>query len=247
MRQSRFLSHLAGVTAVAVLGLSVPVGSAFASNMFDYGSYSVVNEVNVHIYGTGGTDGLPTNFEAGYFGSGQIVLNGIGLNAGQQLDVWCIDATHILQNSFNYSVINSGFNDAGGASDGAPIDTKTLGEIGALVNYGDANITQANVSAAVQLAIWTIEYGAGAAFDSDSNDVNTLVGTLVADAIAGGSGFKADFNLQEVVDLAGVPNNQGLIYLTPAPLPSTWTMMLAGLVGLGFVALRRRKLGLALA
>ncbi len=225
-----------GVALAAALRAGTGIASAAT---FDYGSYSVVNEVNVHINPGSGTPTLPSGFEYGYFGSGQIILHGTGPNAGQTLDVWCIDATHILQWSDTYQIISDPTTNNGNVF--GPDSTLTplqLGEIGALVKWGDANINvYAGVSAAVQLAIWTIEYP-GATFTSDSSTVNFWVPILVGDAETHARGFALFYGLSEVVDPT---DNQGLVFLTPTPLPSTWTMMLAGFAGLGFFAYRGTK------
>ncbi len=222
-------------------GLGVPLAAALLAGpgiasaaTFDYGSYSVVNEVNVHINPGSGTPALPTGFEYGYFGSGQIVLYGTGSNGGQTLDVWCIDATHILQNSDTYTIISPPFTNSGNGVGGSTLTSTQLGEIGALVRWGDANITTSWVSAAVQLAIWVIEYP-GATFTSDSGTVNTEVPILVSDAENQTRGFTWYYGLREVIDPI---DNQGLVF---TPLPSTWTLMLCGFAGLGLFAYRGAK------
>lgn len=208
--------------SLATTLLATP-GIASAST-FTYGSYSVVNEVNVTI-GESNSTGLPPGYQTGYFGSGQIILNGTGPDAGRSLDVWCIDATHDLQWSDTYTFIrpNPSLSNNGGAPGGSQLSSLVLGEIGALVNWGDANINKSIYnSAAVQLAIWSIEYPNGT-FVSDSSNVNTLVKTLITDAENQINGFTWSDNLFEVID---PKDNQGLIGATP--LPSTWTMMLIG-------------------
>jgi hypothetical protein len=246
MRNLTKYRFMAG-TAIAAVGLlSLTAGSVLAGT-FNYSSYSVVNEVNVTISpGTGG--GLPAGFEYGYFGSGQIDLNGTGLNAGQTLDVWCIDATHILLSSDTYTLVlpSPSFTNNGGVGP-TSINHDALGAIGALVQWGDANITANTAnSAAVQLAIWEIEYP-GATFTSDSSAVIGLVPTLVTDAENQAPGFQWSFNLLEAVDPTN--GNQGLVgggttiigRVGTTPLPATWTMMLAGFAGVGFLAYRGRK------
>ncbi len=119
-------------------GLGVPLAAALLAGTgiasaatFDYGSYSVVNEVNVTISAGSGTPALPSGFEYGYFGSGQIILHGTGPNAGQTLDVWCIDATHILQNSDTYTIISPPFTNNGNVGGlNSTLSSTQLGEIG---------------------------------------------------------------------------------------------------------------------
>lgn len=228
-----------GATGVALslaTTLLATTGVASAAT-FTYGSYSVVNEINVTI-GESNSTGIPPGYETGYFGSGQIVLHGTGPNAGQMLNVWCIDATHDLQWSDTDTFIhpNPSLSNNGGAPGGSQLSLIVLGEIGALVDWGDANINKNYYnSAAVQLAIWSIEYPGGT-FVSDSGNVNTLVKTLIADAENQTNGFSWSTNLFEVID---PKDNQGLIGATP--LPSTWTMMLIGLAGLGLLTYHRRR------
>ena len=230
--------------AVAAAGLlALTAGSASAST-FDYNGYSVVDEINVTISGSPGQNG--------YFGSGQIDLNG----KNGVLATWCLDVFDDLQGSGSYNIVSSGFTDDGGRPGSTPIAASTMEDIGSLIHWGDnhldANIHHLGsglVSAAVQLAIWTIEYSGtpGAKFTSDNSNVNKLVKWLVHQAEEAGNGKLGAFtgNLEEVIDPF---NNQGLIFEvdgsnSPAltPLPSTWTMLIAGFLGFGFLAYRGRK------
>jgi hypothetical protein len=243
-----------GFAIVAALGVSVSGESAFASD-FTYSSYSVVDEVNVTISGKP-SGPVSSAFEDGTFGSGQIVLYGSGLDLSQTLDVWCIDATHMLQGSGTYQIISSNFTNNGannGSAGGTVIGSSVLGEIGALVNWGDRNINSTGtlqglsltglVSAATQLAIWTIEYpGGNATFSSANSAVNTLVTTLVSDAENPSlfPAFAPDISLLEVVD----PNNgdnQGLVYLAPTPLPAALPLFATGLSAFGLLGWRRKR------
>ena len=81
-------ARLGGLT-LALTVMAAPIASAAT---FTYGSYSVVNDINVTISAGSGSPALPNGFEYGYFGSGQIVLYGSGPNINQTLDVWCVDA-----------------------------------------------------------------------------------------------------------------------------------------------------------
>jgi hypothetical protein len=212
----------------------------------------VVNEVNVTI--TGSPTVALAGFEDGSFGSGQIVLYGTGANLNQTLDVWCIDATHVLFGSDTYQIVYPTTNNGNTGGTNSTLTSTVLGEIGALVKWGDANINKYDgVSAAVQLAIWTIEYH-GATFTSDSSVVNYWVPKLVTDAETAAPGFAAFYGLGEVVD-PSTPSpypsypgfgNQGLVYVASTPLPSTWTMMLVGVAALGLLAFRRPKRSAAL-
>lgn len=231
--------------AMAVF-LTLAAGSAWADTLtpqqaaaltsFTYSSYSVVNEINVTISNSPGQNG--------HFGSGQIDLIGTSTNAGEVLATWCIDVFDDLLGSDHYNVVSTAFTNDGGRIGGALIGSPSpLGEIGALVHWGDNNLGPTINSAAVQLAIWTIEYP-GASFISDNGAVNSLVPTLVSNAQNGS--LPAFYGLGEVVDPG---NNQGLVFEVggrintslASPLPSTWTMMLIGFAGLGLLAYRGAK------
>lgn len=236
------LSGTAGL--IGMLGLAA--GPAWAGTTFDYGSYSVTNEQNVSITGTAFT---PAGFDLGTFGAGQIVLHGTGVDAGINLAVWCIDAFDILLNSATDTTVNPPLTNNGtfstGGSDPANLSTTQLGEIGGLVTYGDQNIAGTNVSAAIQEAIWEVEYGDQADF-SVSTAVDGLAALYISEL---GGTIKDIYAVSEVVDPGSA--NQGLVFLTgttslpQTPLPATWTMMLAGLAGLAFVGYRRQKKGTA--
>lgn len=228
-------SGLLGVSLTA--SLTLMAGGAFAST-FEYNGYSVVNNTNVTI--TGGTN-------PGYYGSGQIDLQGSGANAGQTLAAWCIDAFDDLQGSSIYNIISPPFNNHGGNVGSPVIGATALGEIGALIHYGDTNINSSYVSPAVQLAIWTIEYsGAGMTFTSDSSQVNSLVTTLVSEATNNELTALPLSYLREVVGVTGDGHsfNQGLAFeVSPVPLPAALPLfgtVLAGLGAIGWYGKRRK-------
>jgi hypothetical protein len=241
-------ARLGGLT-LALTVMAAPIASAAT---FTYGSYSVVNDINVTISAGSGSPALPNGFEYGYFGSGQIVLYGSGPNINQTLDVWCVDATHILQGSDTYTVVSPTTNNGGVGGPNSAISN--LGEIGALVNWGDANINSNNLnSAATQLAIWMIEYP-GATFTSDSAAVNALVPILVVDAQTGAPGFAPSINLGEVVNPLNPNGNQGLIFggpvtigTTVTPVPAALPLLASGLGAMGLFGWRRKRKSAALA
>jgi hypothetical protein len=242
------MRYCGGGFAVAAAGfLALTAGSASAAT-FDYNGYSVVDEINVTISGSPGQNG--------YFGSGQIDLDGTGPNKGEVLATWCLDVFDDLQGSGTYTVVTSGFTDDGGRPGSPAIASATMEDIGSLIQWGDSHLN-ANiphfgtglVSAAVQLAIWTIEYsGTGATFTSDNSSVNKMVKWLVHQAEENGNGKLGAFtgSLGEVIDPF---NNQGLVFddgginnnIAFTPLPSTWTMLLIGFLGFGFLAYRGRQ------
>jgi hypothetical protein len=225
----------------ASAGTVLTPDQAYFLTSFSYSGYSVVNNTDVTISGPVGLNGT--------YGSGQIDLTGTGTNANQILPAWCIDIFHDLQGADNYSIVSPPFTtDGGNGGAGSSVITSTqLAEIGEVVHWGDLNINaNTSNSPAAQLAIWTIEYqGTGDTFSSSSGAVNSLVTTLVGEAELNTLGPSA--LLEEVVD-PGI-NQQGLVFEVAlptntnlvTPLPSTWTMLIAGFAGLGFFAYRGTK------
>jgi hypothetical protein len=249
-----------GTISVAAAGImiaaSLAAGSAHAAATFDYSSYSVTNEINVTI-SAGPTQGT--------YGAGQIVLNGASgtANSGQTLATWCIDAFTDLQGSGLYNIVSPpNINNAGGASsvNGLPsaniqtLSSQVLGEIGALINYGNAQIVAGNgaiMSPATQLAIWTVEYSSlGYSFAPASGwDPNGTIASEVTTLVGDVSGSHpllapvASSLLREVVSVQnGVAQNQGLAFTVSAvPLPAALPMMAAGLIGLGLYGRKRKQ------
>ena len=98
--------------------------------------------------------------------AGQIQMNGVageGLT-GLTLDVWCVDLTaSFLPGGGTYGIHSSAYLLA---APGLPALSPTqIGEMGALALHGDQLVaspgiyTSQQVAAAIQIAIWDVEYG----------------------------------------------------------------------------------------
>jgi PEP-CTERM motif len=259
---------LAAVAGLAIAGAGAAKADTYTYTMspgstFSYDSYGVTSNTGVTISGPGNGSYLPAlNFGAG---SGQILLSGTGANSGQTLVAWCIDVLTWLQpyndsGTFTYTATTPPADDGtvGSASNPATITNPTiLGEIGGLVAYGDALVVPGsgtNLSAAVQLAIWSVEYGKNYSFVSGSAAVNTLASQLVTDiedgSIAPWNNWTAITEETGSPIPPGTPVNQELAVLTltppppptgrtAAPEPASMVLLASGLIGLG--ALRRRR------
>ena len=147
---------------------------------------------------------------------------------------WCLDIYDYLNPAGTYQI---GTLTTAGSGNGNPTLTSTqIGEIGALIANGDALInTSYNVSAAIQLALWEVEYGKSFEFTGLSSAVILLADTYLTDVENGT--WAADYN----VSLLSGSGNQNLAFLDPTPVPSTWMLLLTGLAGLGFFVFRRAK------
>src|SRR5690348_7623573 len=111
--------------------------------------------------------------------AGQITLYGSGPNTGQSFIAWCMDIYDWLQYSGTFTV--KPLTTAGAPATAGTNPTLTqaqIGQIGALISYGNANInTNYNVSAAIQLAIWELEYGSSFTPDGFNSTVMALAAT----------------------------------------------------------------------
>jgi hypothetical protein len=207
------------------LAVALLAGADIArAETISYGSYSVINEQNISIYTPSSVTG----------GAGQIVLNGSGANAGQDILAWCLDIYTFLANTGTYGL--SSLTTAGSGGSNPSLTATQIGEIGALMLNGDRLInTSRDVSAATQLAIWKVEYGASFGSDGISPSVTNLAQTYMNQAGPGGT-------LGPVpVTLLSQPGNQHLGGVATTPLPSTWTLLLVGLAGIMFLAFPGRR------
>jgi hypothetical protein len=218
------LSRIAIPLVVALVG---EVASASAAT-FTYSSYSVVNEQDITI--------LTPNDISG--GMGGINLIGSGANTGQDILAWCLDVYTYLNGSGTYQI---GPLTLAGSGHGNPeLSNTQIGEIGSLIANGDAIInTSHDVSAAIQLAIWEIEYGNSFTYTGVDSGVTNLANMYVANVEAG-SWNTPDNN----VSLLSESGNQDLAFVTP--LPATLPLFAGGLGFVGYLT-RRRKQALATA
>jgi hypothetical protein len=224
---STFKNGLLGAAAFAAVIAGVNVASAAP---FTYNGYTVANEQNINI--------LTPNTISG--GAGQVTLIGAGANSGQNLLAWCLDVYDGLASSGTYTIAPLTTAGAGGSN--PSLTTTQIGEIGALMKYGDANIA-ADVSPGIQLAIWQIEYPTFA-YTGLSSGAIADAATFKADAIAG-TGVWAP----EGVNLLSEDGNQNLGDWTPSgggglnttPLPAALPLFATGLGAFGLLGWRRKR------
>ena len=129
---------------------------------------------------------------------------------------------------------------------GAPLSSTQVSEIGGLATLGGNLILAdafdlSNKLAAVQGAIWAIEYPSAGGYTVTATDptVQGYLNGYLANAAATAS-------TSPVVAIYGA-NGQGLLPAFAVPEPSSWALMLAGFGFAGAAIRRRRTVGAAIA
>jgi hypothetical protein len=218
------------MATAAVLATLTTTSSAMATvTSLSYSSYTVIGD-DITITGPVQLYGI----------AGQIQMT----TPKGVLDTWCIDVSVYLQNTGDWHVgtLHTGLL-------GIPTDlTETqLGEMGALISHGDALVAkpptgfaQSDVSAAIQIAIWTIENEkASIPFTYDA--VNPVVTSLTAQYIDDATDvWKPDSNIVTLASADGLDDNQTQAMAMVPELP-TWMMMLIGFAAIGYPVVKSRK------
>ncbi len=201
--------------------------------------------------------------------AGQIVLVPVpGSGAPTlSLDAWCIDVAAELTIGQQYAftaqstpVLPTGPDDM--------LTAITAKQVGALIQNGTGGInTNLPQSAALQVAIWAIEYGNGAISLNDTTNPTALTdGNITisasSDVIKAADAFIQNvsgnnplwaFSPTDKIFMLTSPGKQNLIYLASAlttvgdqntdlPEPASMAVLLFGLAGLATVRQRRRTM-----
>jgi hypothetical protein len=241
------------VALTVFLGVSVMKRFALAAAAaFSIALPSIANATTINITGSsfsmGSQDGIVNvgsgPFDGGNASFGQFSLTGVNVTAGNtpvSYATFCVDLFHalLIPGTFTIQPLSTLFSSAKETN-----ITKLLSNVVP---------TNADQSAALQLAIWEV------AFDTGSNMSVMSGGTSGNFFVTGGSSGTARTLANSYLANLGswtIPtgttasllysqNNQSQVFLNAVPETGTWVMMIAGF-GIAGVTMRRRKSAAAL-
>lgn len=233
-----------GLLAVVAFGATLAIAAPASALQLLYASMDTSNVANISggIYGAGGINvyDAPVTF---------IATNGGGPQFS--FTAFCIDLIHDMtlgtlnggagyayhEEPLVYDSLGSTFTQQGGNL----LTTTQLDKIGALVNYGEVLRTSNAIDlshklAAVQAAIWVVEFGPAYTVTVNAA-VATYLPTYINDAAV--ASYMPAGPITTI--FANNFQNQAFAIAASVPEPTTWLMMILGFGGIGAVLRRRRQ------
>jgi hypothetical protein len=211
--------------ATALCALALP---AYAGSL-TYDQYTFTGLGSIHITSPNDITG----------GAGPITLYEKGVVV--VADAWCLDVDNFLAGGATVGTLPFTLTNADSGLPGVPtnLSATQLGVIGWLVDIGD-HTSDATLQGAVQVAIWSEEYGNAFTYDPISGAFTTDVANDLSTAQADYTGHGlAPLSLTLLVPGAGA-SSQTLVFGSAIPEPSTWAMMGVGFALMGLFGWRKR-------
>ena len=167
------------------------------------------------------------------------------LNGGPTFTTYCIDLYETI--SFgdpaytNYSLVDGSVHFTG-------LHAAADADIGKLFSAGHV-VNDAKTSAAFQIAIWEIAFETTGSYNLASGSATFFGGTAassgaltLATSWLGSLGVNTmDVKVLESLTTREIKGHQDVVFAQAVPEPSTYALMAAGLMSIGFVARRRQK------
>lgn len=248
-------SQSALATTITAITVTYAGSANFGSGGVGYYTGSVVpnpnSSSNLVGVGIGGDSFTSTNLIYDFSATGQF-------------NIWCVDIYHWLNGGTVTYTVGTGADLAASLSTlrpGTPTGTTRVTQLSQLANEGYSSVNTKDESAAFQLAVWAITYGAvdgtghysinttDTNFRVDSGTASSAYGVLANTWLAnlGTAPNTGNYNLtylndgtqgitQDMVVFTTVPE---LVTLTSVPEPATLGLLAIGLLGLRY---GRRKL-----
>lgn len=158
-----------------------------------------------------------------------------GLFNGTSFQSYCIE----LNQTFSFGTTYTDYTLTNTVAQLNPIKTTQIGQLLTAAG-GFAASMSASHSAAVQAGIWEIVYENSGAFNLGAGNFLAGPGTVSAADLTVVNGYLANLGTYSATAFNILASPQHQDFITAVPEPETYALMMAGLMGVGFVARRKR-------
>lgn len=188
-------------------------------------------------FGSGNTVNVTAPSHNGAAGGFKGSLSGFGAPFDSaSFQTYCVELTQ----SFGFSTTGMlGYTIVPGSLYAEWLNPATSNRIGQLITYVNANPTAVDTAAestSLQLAIWNSIYDTDSTLSGGTFKDTTIYDSYADTLLANSSSTVSNLKVYALTNR----EKQDFLVTTPVPEPSTYALMMAGLMGMTFVARRRR-------
>ena len=167
------------------------------------------------------------------------------LNGGPSFTSYCVD----LYESISFAdPAYTNYNEVDGSTHFTGLHAAADADIGKLFSAGHL-VNNAKTQAAFQIAIWEIAYETSGSYNLSTGTAQFSGGTAassgaltLATSWLGSLGANTmDVKVLESLSIRNIKGHQDVVFAQAVPEPSTYALMAAGLMSIGFVARRRSQ------